>query len=453
MKKVVLKEIDIEPRDIKYEIIRAIKTFVIILVLFLLYFSLKQNYNAMLEKGRNMRFYPVSTVFYIDGIKTQNYIPDFEFSEDVNIASYGIFKDSFNNNKFLLVAYTPEKENTLAIKKESYYLATIKGYTFITDSEYELEKIRERIKLKNYEFLKNRNLKKLVKKLDNDRTKTIFISDVTYTDIGLHTDVNKIINKIFDKAIIQTFEKDGNIEFIGELTFKNKIANAALLIKEWREKFSDKTIKLNYFGKDKLALVVGIKDFDLLTNTLVKILKSRPNNQYNKTITFMQSFFDFNIEEDIVTQLGGSAVFYAYEDEMALHPVILVETKKDIAVQGKKYLNFLQIEDKAKIFEKQYYGKTYNVLRTEYYPYNLSFGSFNEKLFVLGHQNIIEKYLNSEYQQSLESDSDIYFYSDIQKVYNFSKNNRKRNFWSDYKSVEIKFDLSSTPNFQGKLVK
>ena len=78
MKKVILKEVIEEERDIKYEIFRAIKTFCLIMIFFSIGFLLKKNYSDMLKNAGNMRFYPSSTVFYLDGIeekKTEQEFP------------------------------------------------------------------------------------------------------------------------------------------------------------------------------------------------------------------------------------------------------------------------------------------------------------------------------------------------------------------------------------------
>ena len=453
MKRVILREIIEEPRDIKYEIFRALKTFCLILIIFLLGFFLKKNYFGMMENSRNMRFYPVSTVFYIDGIDGKSLVKDLGINGEFTLSSYGIFKDAYGKDKILAVLASGDAEESPIIKKGEYSVLTSNGYTFISNSEDEITEIKKRISRKHYEFLKNRNIKKMLKTLDVDRTKTIIAGDISYIGIEINPDARKAINKIFDKAVIQTFENDKEVTFSGEVSFKNKVADAALNVKKVSENFLKEDIKIEQFKNENPVLIIGVKDFDLWSKTFVKILKTLPDNQYNNTLKLIQTVFNFDIEEDIVKQLNGSAVFYMYSQKHALHPMLLLETKKDLAEQGKKYLNFLQLTNSSKLSEKQVNDKTFNVLSSGLYPYNLSFGSIDDSMFILGHQNIIEKYLKENNTKVKEEKCDIYVYSDIKKLFALSKNKRNKSFWRNYKNIELKLFVSPNITFSGKLDK
>ncbi|MCR4880989.1 MAG: hypothetical protein K6A44_03445 [bacterium] len=453
MKKVILKEVIEEERDIKYEIFRAVKTFCLIMIFFSIGFLLKKNYSDMIKNAGNMRFYPSSTVFYLDGIEEKKTEQEFPFLKNSSLISYGLVKDSHGEDKFLIAAYTPDAENTHIIPKKGYSFITLNKYTFISDSEDELLELKKRLETHNFVFLKNKNIRKALKTLDGNRSKTIIISDVSYTGIEINKDARKALNKILDKIIIQTFENDKEIKFLGDVSFENKFADAALNLNNLREKFARKSIKIEKFNEKNLALIVGVKDFDLWSTTVVKMVKSLPDNQYNATLSLIQDVFNFDIEEDIVKQLNGSAVLYLYSDKKIMHPMLLLETKKDLAAQGKKYLDYLQLTNSSKLSEKQLNDKTFNVLSSGFYPHNLSFGSIDNNMFILGHQNIIEKYLEANNITFDEENCDIYFYSDIKKLYQQPKKNKKKSFWEKYKNIEVKVFMSPNVNFEGKMVK
>ena len=454
MKRVILKEVAEEPRDIKYEIRRAIKTLFLIVMVFFVGFVFKKNYDDMLENSRNLKFYPSSTVLYIDGLDAKGVAKEFNVSnKNVSLASYGIFKDEHGNDKFLIAIATPDEEDSHIIAKKNYSLLASQGYTFVSNSEKELTNVKNRQETKEYAFLKNKNIKKALKTLAPYRVKTIIVDDVSYVGIPINHDARKAMNKIFDKIIIQTFEDFKTIEFSGEVTFNNKMASVAVKLNNLREKFAKRNIKVEQFNKKNLAMVVGVKDFDLWSTTMMRLVKSMPDNQYNATLSLIQSVFKFDIEKDIVKQLNGSAVLYIYSGKKTLHPMLLLETKKDLAVQGKKYLNFLQLTNNAKLSEKQIQDKTFNVLSSGFYPHNLSFGSLDESMFILGHQSIIEKFIDSEQKDFVTENCDIYFYSDIKKVTANAKKTKNKSFWNDYKSVEIRAFMSPNINFSGRITK
>ena len=453
MKKFVLKEISEEPKDIKFEFFRALKTFCLILVFFVIGFFLKQNYTQMLENSRNMQFYPETTLLYIDGIDTEDLIKEFGFEKNISSASYGLFQDSHGNDKFLIVVKTPDREDTHIVTRKDYSSVTVNKYTFLSNSEEKLLEFQKKEGYRRNSFLKNKNIRKSLKTLDKARTKTIIVSDISYIGIAINPDARKTINKIIDKIIIQTFENNEEITFSGNVTFENKIADAALNFNKLIEKFAKKDIKIEKYDTENLAMIIGVKDFDLWSTTLMKIIKSFPDNQYNATISLIQSVFNFDIEEDIVKQLNGNATFYMYSDKKVLHPMLLLETKKDLAVQGKKYLNFLQLTNNSKLSEKQMNNKTFNVLSGGFYPHNLIFGSIDDSLFILGHQNIIESFLNREKEEFTQENCDIYFYSDIRKITLPLKSNKTKSFWTRYKNIEMKIFMSQGIYFSGRLVK
>ncbi|MCQ2957675.1 MAG: hypothetical protein MJ180_02110 [Candidatus Gastranaerophilales bacterium] len=66
MEKIIPREVKEEPKDIKYECFRAIKTFLIILIVFCIAAFVKKQYFNMLENSRFVKFYPANTLFYID---------------------------------------------------------------------------------------------------------------------------------------------------------------------------------------------------------------------------------------------------------------------------------------------------------------------------------------------------------------------------------------------------
>lgn len=454
MKRVILKDINEEPRDVKYEIHRTIKTLFLIVMLFFVGFVFRKNYNDMLENSRNMRFYPLSTVLYIDGLDAKGVAQEFGFSDkNVSLASYGIFKDEHGEDKFLIAVYSPEAEDTHIITKDKYSLLTQDKYTFISDSEEELVILKEHQDTQKNVFLKNKNIKKALKTLAPYRTKTIVVSDVSYVGIPINYEARKAMNKVFDKIIIQTFEDFNAIDFEGEVTFESKMASVAVKINNLREKFTKRNIKIEKYNEKNLAMVLGVKDFDLWSTTLMRLVKSLPDNQYNATISLIQSVFNFDIEKDIVKQLNGSAVLYIYTGKKTLHPMLLLETKKDLAVQGKKYLNFLQLTNNAKLSEKQIKDRTFNVLSGGFYPHNLSFGSIDDNMFILGHQNIIEKYLDNDQNDFVTENCDIYFYSDIQKLTQQGKKAQNNGFWKNYKTIEVRTFMSPNINFSGRLTK
>ena len=265
-------------------------------------------------------------------------------------------------------------------------------------------------------------------------------------------DARKALNKIFDKIIIQTFENSNIIEFSGEITVENKLASAALSINNLREKFARKSVKIEQYDTNNIASVIGVKDFDLWSKIMMKVVKSMPDNQYNATLGLIQEVFKFDIEKDIVQQLNGSAVLYIYADKKHLHPRLLLETKKDLATQGKKYLNFLQLTNNAKLSEKQLHNRTFNVLSGGFYPHNLSFGSLDDNMFILGHQSLIERYLDKTKDNFVEKNCDIYLYFDMKKL--ISKEAKKsKSFWNEFKTLEVNAFVSPNINFSGKLIK
>ena len=454
MKRVILKEVNEEPKDLGYEIRRAIKTLFVITMVFFVGFVFKKNYNDMLENSRNMRFYPASTVLYIDGLDAKEVAKEFGLSEKkVSQASYGIFKDKHGEDKFLIAVFSPDEEDTHIITKKGYSLLTSQKYTFISNSEETLSNVKECQKTKKYNFMKNKNIKHALKTLAPYRVKTIIVDDVSYVGIPINYDARKAMNKIFDKIIIQTFEDFNTIEFSGEVTFNSKMISVATKLNNLREKFAKRSIKIEQYNKKNLAMTVGVKDFDIWSTTLMKLVKSMPDNQYNATLSLIQSIFNFDIEKDIVEQLNGSAVLYIYSDKKNLHPMLLLETKKDLAVQGKKYLNFLQLTNNSKLSEKQLHDRTFNVLSSGFYPHNLSFGSLDDNMFILGHQSIIEKFLDNENEDYTIENCDIYFYSNIKKLSAHNKKVKNKSFWNNYKTIEIKAFISPSINFSGKITK
>ena len=83
-----------------------------------------------------------------------------------------------------MVAKTPDADTPIIDTKE-YSLFTKDGYTFISNNGAELINVQKRISEKNYEFIKDNNFKKMLKKLDKKRDYTIVITDTNYIGIGM----------------------------------------------------------------------------------------------------------------------------------------------------------------------------------------------------------------------------------------------------------------------------
>lgn len=448
MRKIILNDIVERESDTGFEVFRAIKTLCLIIIIFCIGFIYRRGYLSMLENSRFMRFYPASTVFYQDFTSIGDF-EKFELPSEYKSVSYGIFKDERGKDKFLMIARTPDADTPI-IDTKDYSLFTKDGYTFISNSDKELINLQKRIAVKNYEFIKTTNIKNMLKKLDAKRDYTIVVTDINYTGIPLDADTKNIFAKIFDKSVIQLYRQKDGVSIKGEVVFKNKIAGIAATAKAITENFANRNIAIEYFDKDKVIFVAGVKDFDLWTKAFLKITQTMQGNQYGETFNLIQSGFNSDVEEDIVKKLSGNAVFYLFKDKKDLHPMIVVETKRDLVNQAQKYLSFLQLQNNSKFSEKQINNQTYNILSTGFYPYNLSFTTTNENLFVLGHQNIIENYLGEKPKEKVIKKCDFYLFSDLQKTPLFKNN---KGFWDGYKTIELELKLTPSVNFEGKLTK
>ncbi len=448
MRKIILKDIVEKESDTGFAFFRTIKTLCLIMIIFCISFVYKKGYIEMLENSRFMRFYPASTVFYQDFTSIGDF-EEFQLPSEYQSVSYGIFKDERGKDNFLMVAKTPDADTPIIDTKE-YSLFTKDGYTFISNNGAELMNVQKRVSEKNYEFIKDNNFKKMLKKLDKKRDYTIVITDANYIGIPIDTDTKNILSKVFDTSVIQLYKQDNGFHIKGEIIFKNKIAGMAATAKSITENFTNRTISIESFDTDKIALVAGVKDFDLWTKTFMQATKTMQKNQYGETFNLIQNGFNSNVEEDIIKKLSGNAVFYLFKDKKDLHPMIVVQTKRDLAKQAQKYLSFLQLQNNSKLSEKQINNQTYNILSTGFYPYNLSFTTSNENLFILGHQNIIESYLNKEPKEKITKKCDFYLFADLNKTPLFKNN---KGFWSGYKTMELELKLAPSVNFEGKLTK
>ena len=447
-KKFIIREIKEKPLDMKFEFFRTIKTFCLIMIIFCIGFIFRKGYFDTLENSRFMKFYPTSTVFYQDFTNIGEF-KEFKLPKDYQSISYGIFKDDRGKDKFLMVAKTPDSDTPIIDTKE-YSLFTKDGYTFLSNSELELKNLKKRIETKNYEFIKDKNIKKLIKNLDKNRDYTIVITNIEYIGLPIDEDIKKIFDKVFDKTIIQIFNRNNGIEISGEITFKNNIIDIAATAKQITENFTNRNIKIDNFNTTNLALVMGVKDFDLWTKTFLQITKTLQDNQYSETFNLIQNDFNTNFEEDIAQKLDGNAVLYLFNDKKTLHPMIVLQTKKDIVKQAQKYLSFLQLQNISELKEKEVNNRTFNVLSSGFYPYNLSFTTLDTNLFILGHQNIIESYINDENKNSAAKKCDFYLFANISKTPILNKN---KGFWSNYKTMEFELHLSPSINFVGKLTR
>ncbi len=440
-------EINDDSADLKYEFYRAIKTFCVIMIIFCLGFVFKKDYDNLLNNAGFIRFYPATTVFYQD-FKDGSDFNEMKISFDYSSLSYGIFKDEKEIDRFLLVAKTTE-ENMPVSETGKYFYFVKTGYLFLSDSESEILHLQNRIKSGNNGFLNQRNVKRVVKNLDKNRDYTLIIDDMHYSNIDITTGANDTLDKIFDKVIVQGFKTDKGLNFSGEVVFNNDIAGLAMNLKHLRECFTKRNIKIVDFDKDKIALILAVRDFDLWAQTLVTLSKSLPDNQYSETLKLIQILFNTDVESDIVKKLNGNGVFYLFTDKNDFHPLLTIDTKQDIAEQVGKYLGFLQLTNGLKLSEKEVNKKQLNVLTSKFYPYNLSFATINGNLFLLGYQNIIEHLIENNVD-SVNKTSDFYFYSDITKLPVFD---RKKSMICDYRIFEIEFSFTNNIVFNGSLNK
>ncbi len=443
--KIVLKELPEEVTDIKYEIYRAIKTFCIIMVIFCVGFILRKNYENMLENARYLKFYPTPTIFYQDFSNDKELsMPD--FARDFASMSYGIVKDDRGKDKFLVVAKTPDTDTPI-IDTKDYSLFTKNGYTFISDSNDELKAVQARLKTNDYGILKDPSVKKLVKKLDKNRDYTIFTTDAKYVDLPLDVDSKSLLGKVFEKGILQVYKTDDGIKFNGEVLYKNKIATAAAKIKRLAESFANRSIKIEDFDKEHLAFIAGVKDFDVWAKGFFMITNSLLDSRYNSTFELIETNFNSDVETDIIQKLNGNAVFYLFNDKKNMHPLLLMETKRDLTQSAQKYLGFLQLQNNSKMSEKEVNDTTFNVLSSKLYPYDLGFTTFSDKLFVLGHQDIVEKYAGTDKKDFLSKNCDIFLFANIDKTPLLKDN---KGVWSPYKNLELEFKIGSSIYFEGK---
>ena len=360
-----------QPKDLKHEYFRAIKTLCIIMIIFCLAIVYQNRYKNMLDNSRFMKFYPQTTVFYQD-FKNMGNFSNMQLPQKYQAISYGIVKDDRGKDKFLMVAKTPDKDTPI-IDTENYSLFTKDGYTFISNSNEELKNLQKRLETKNYEFIKNKNLINLIKNLDKNRDYTILITNLDYIGIPIDEEFKTSADKIFDKAIIQIYNEKNGIKFKGELTFENDIANIVANIKMLADGFSNKEILIDSFNKENASLIIGIKNFDLWIKAISNFLKTRSTNQYKNTFKQIQKDFNFDIEKDIIQKLNGNAVLYLSEDKDTLAPLIILETKQDLAKEAQKYLGFLQLQNNSKMTEKEVNQKNLTVFSNNRYPHNFSF--------------------------------------------------------------------------------
>lgn len=442
------KEVIEEATDIKYEFFRAIKTFCIIMIIFCAGFLLQKEYNTLLENSKFLKFYPLETLYYEDFADAKDF-KRIKLQKEYPSLGYGIFKDNRGNDKFLIVAKTNEN-NTHIIDTKEYSYFVKNGYAFLSNDNKELENIQQRLKIKDYEFLKNKNIKQAIKKLSPNRDFTIMVNSTGYANLEATEDTAYLIDRILDKAVIQVFKENDNLIFDGEISFENDLATFAVNLKRLSETFVNRKIKIENFNTNNRAVVLGVKDFDLWTQFFVNVLKNLPQNQYSETLALMQNIFNTNVENDIVKKLNGNAVFYLHKTQKDFHPMITVETKRDIASQAQKYFSFLQLSNSLKVSEKEINNKSLNILSSKFYPYNLIFGTINDKMFLLGHQDIIENYTQTLEKTITPKKSDFYFFADINKFPNLKEN---FGFWKGFSSLEIELSLTPLITFSGKMSK
>lgn len=445
-----LKPIEIieNPIDQRFENFRTIKTLCIIMIIFCIGLIFRNDYIKLVENSRFLKFYPTTTVFYQEFTDIGEF-NNLKIPEEFKKASYGIFLDDRGQENFLMISQTSD-EDTPIIDTPKYSMFTQNGYIFLSDNPEELENLQHRINHKNYEILHDKNIKKLLKTLDKKRDFTIMISDINYIGLPVDSEIKEILSKIFDKAIIQVFKDKENIKVSGELTFKNKIANLASCAKQLAENFSFRQIKIEKFSEEKPVLIIAVKDFDLWTKTFLHITKNLPDNQYSATFDLIQNVFHSDIESDIIQKLNGNAVFYLFKKNDILHPMLILETKRNLANQIRKYFSFLQLQNKSTLTEKELNNKTYNVLSSGIYPHNLSFGNFNDKLFAIGHQNIIENFAEKQENNILVENCDFYLYTNVNTLPILHKNT---GFWTGYNTIELKLSLTPDVKFEGSLIK
>jgi len=447
-KKISLKEIIVPPKDEGYELYRAIKTFCIIMIIFCMAIVFRTCYLDMLNNSRFLKFYPKTTVFYQDFTDIGEF-RELQLSEEYQSLGYGIFKDDRGKDRFLLVAKTPDSDTPI-IDTPEYSMFTKDGHTFLSDSPEELEKLLERIKHSRYEFLQDNNVKKLVKNLDENRDYTILIADADYIGLPLDAEIKTVLNKILDKTIIQVYKTENGVDVKGEITFKNKVVSIASKAKHLTESFAFRKIKVEKFSDEKPVVVFGVKDFDLWTKTFMQVAKSLPKNQYSATLALIQNDFNSDVEVDIIEKLNGNAIFYLFNDKEVLHPMLFLETKQNLVAQVKKYFNFLQLQNSSTITEKEVDDRTFNILSSAIYPYNFSFGEYENRSFIVGHQNIVENYVENKNKEVFPINSDFYLYADVKKLPILTKND---GFWTGYNTVELKLSLAPDVKFAGSLLK
>jgi len=448
MDKIVPRETIDENEDITYEYSRAIKTFCIIMVVFCIGFILKRDYNNLLDNSRFLKFYPENTLYYEDFSDAKDF-KKIKTSDNYSSLSYGIFKNERGIDKFLIVAKT-EEENTPILDKRKYSYFIKDGYAFLSNDISELMNVQTRLSQHKYAFLKHKGIKKAISKLDKTRDYTIIIDNSSYANLKVTSDIEKAVDKVFDKAVIQVFNENNGLRFNGEITFENNLAGAAINIKKLSECFTNRNIKIGTFQKDNIALIVAVKDFDLWTQAMIDLSKNLPKNQYSETVSLIQNIFNSDVETDIVKKLNGNAVFYLFKEKRDLHPMLTIETKQDIESQVQKYFSFLQLSNSLQLSKKEINNQQLNILKGKVYPYNLSFGMLDNNLFLLGHQKIIENFIENSKSEVIEKDSDFYFFANINKTPALKKN---KGFWNGYKTLEVNLFLKPHITFNGTMTK
>jgi len=447
IKKIILKEIQEKHTDANYDYYRLIKTLCLIMIIFCIGIILRNKYSNLMENSRFLKFYPETTFFYQD-FKDIGTFSKLEIPQEYRKFSYGIFRTNLGEEKYLFIAQT-QTPNTPIINSGQYFLFTNNSYTFISNYPQELENIQHRIQKKQFALLKDTSFRKLIKKLDQNRDNTIIVSDFNYLNLPVDKEFKEQIGTIFDKVVVETKKTNNGLIIDGEIIFKNKIAGLAANAKRIAEKFSLRKIKIENFKTQQPIIIVGVKDFDLWTKTLLQITKNLPQNQYIKTFNLIQNNFHSDIEKDIVKKLNGNAVLYIFKENEVFHPLLTVETNRNLVNQARKYFDFLQVQNKSRFEEKEIDDKIFSVLNSGFYPHNLSFANFGDNLFTLGHQNILEAYARKNPKNYFTSSGDFYIFADIQNI-EFTK--KHKGFWSGYKNIELKFTLAPNVNFHGYML-
>ncbi|MDD3593721.1 MAG: hypothetical protein PHX18_03735 [Candidatus Gastranaerophilales bacterium] len=430
----------------------AILTFLVILIFAFFAFYMQAKYSDILVKSRFLKFYPSNTMVYKD-FDSPKALKSFDVpfdTKDVKAFSWGAIKntETTNNVLFILKNNTTEEEDTLIREKQGFYYFVNDEYTYISDSEIELELLKDRIIANKFEIFESKNIKYLVKNLEDKRNATFIILNSNY--------LNELTNmslpaRFLDKTAFSVTYNDEGFISDGVITFKDKKLVMAVWLKELLSIFNPETPFVEFFNENNIAAVIWVNNFDLFAKSFSFLRKNIGDNQYTTLLNLLEDTVNLNFEFDIAQNLKGDGVFYLFNQKKQLQPMLLLETKKDIATPVRKAFDSMQFQKNTKISQIEVNRQTVNVLSSKYLPYNLNFTNLNDEKFLIGHQAILEKYLTSQKSKiELPSDTDVFVYLNTKKIPKTYPLVDK--ILKDFSELKISLKVSGelTINIQGK---